>query len=174
MATVSATIKVRGVKELARAFDALDAEVRGPIMRNGLEAGGTIVKDAAVANIHSRTGLTAKDIRLDVHVSEEQSGGIAGVGAPTRSYILRWLEFGTKAHDIPRKIKQAWRATKKRRRGLALASGTVRTRVTHKGIRPQAPLTAALADNANAALDAFGEVFRDGVFRAAEAAPKAD
>jgi hypothetical protein len=72
---------------------------------------------------------------------------------PKRQHVLRFLEFGTKAHEIPKARK---RKSKKRTKKLSFG-GQVRTKVNHPGTRPQAPLTKALADDGQRAIKAFAD-----------------
>jgi HK97 gp10 family phage protein len=172
---VSATMQVRGLKELTATFNNLAKDVRGPILREALTAGGEVLKTTAVARIHSVTGKTAGDIRLVVSTSETEDGGAAMVGGTKRAYILRFLEFGTKPHEIPKGgRRRGGRARRKARVFMTRAGQVYGARVHHPGIRPQAPLTSALADATPQILSTFSHTYWDGIVTTVAASPKAD
>jgi HK97 gp10 family phage protein len=178
MPAVAAKLDVRGLKELTATFNNLAKDVRGPILRASLTAGGEVLKTTAVARIHSVTGQTAGDIRLVVSTSEHEDGGAAMVGGTKRAYILRFLEFGTKPHEIPRPKggrRRGGRARRKARVFMTRAGQIYGARVPrHPGIRPQAPLTSALADATPQILSTFSQTYWDGIVATVAASPKAD
>jgi hypothetical protein len=101
MAELTATIEVRGLDALDAMLRALPQEIAGPILRDALAAAGEVVRAAAAANIHSRSGKTAADLRVQVQVHPEDASGVAAIGGtragPTaRGYVLRFLEFGAR------------------------------------------------------------------------------
>jgi HK97 gp10 family phage protein len=104
MATFEAKIEVRGLKELDRTLARLPDVVEEAITRKALEACGELIRLAAVNNIHSRSGRTAADIRAEVQQPKRDQGVVAvgGTfqGTTGRACVLRWLEFGTRAHKI--------------------------------------------------------------------------
>src|SRR5262249_19677773 len=53
------------------------------------------IRVASAANIHSRTGKTARDLRVVVQEPENNEGA-AAVGAAKRNYVVRFLEFGAR------------------------------------------------------------------------------
>jgi HK97 gp10 family phage protein len=166
---VSGDVRLTGLKELDDALRGISAEVRGPIMRDALKAGGEVIREGAAKNIHSRSGQTAAELNVEIQIGDEEVGGAAAIGAikggrPTkRNHILNFLEFGTKAHNEPKRRGRLRRF--EARAGKSLKSinaakrvafgGRVFSRVHHPGIQPQAPLTNALADQAGAAIEAF-------------------
>jgi hypothetical protein len=100
MAEFAASINVRGLRELDAALRQLPEDVAGAIMADALAAGGDVVRVAAAGNIHSQTGKTAADIRVEVQNEPAKLQGAAGVGGTRRgrdgrAHVLRWLEFGT-------------------------------------------------------------------------------
>lgn len=144
MAEVFASIKVQGLEELDAALRDLPDEVSGPIMQSALLAGGEVIRKAAAANIHSRTGRTAADIRVAVQVQAERAEGAAAIGGTVkgktgRAHILRWLEFGAKPHKIVAGKKSRRQARKAARvlarldvaAALAFAKGISSGRFTH-------------------------------------------
>jgi Bacteriophage HK97-gp10, putative tail-component len=188
MPDIKAQIRIVGLEQLDAALQQVSEKVKGPIMREGLEAAGAIILAAARENIHSRTGRTADDLRMEIKVEPARDAGIAAIGGASRAYILRWLEFGVKPHPEPSKktVRRRRQAANVAKAAKAVGkAGTMPARiimasrdvlfgsvVKHPGIRAQAPLTRALADNTEQALQVFGDVFGVGVMEAAKAAPK--
>jgi HK97 gp10 family phage protein len=193
MAMFEASVKILGLKELDAALAALPDEVAGPIMQAALEEGGDVIRRAAADNIHSRSGATAADIRVEIQVKPEEQAGVAGIGGTKtgrtgRQHVLRWLEFGTKPHVIVGGAEDR-RQAKKAQRALrsignrdaaaalrkALRGGTVTTRhalkfggifrhaVHHPGIQGQSPLTRALAESGDRAIKVFADTLWSGI-----------
>src|SRR4051794_9891637 len=97
---IAVEMKVSGLAELDEAFRTLPEAVRGAIMKDALTDAGEVIERAAIAHIHRKSGETADHIHTQVQVSEQKAEGAAAIGGGRRSYVLRWLEFGTKAHKI--------------------------------------------------------------------------
>ncbi len=195
MADVSGSITIHGLKELDEALRALPPEVSGPITLQALRAAGEVIRAGAVANIDSRTGKTAADIRMEVQMTSGQPEGVAAIGGTTgktgRAHILRWLEFGTGAHKIVagqserREARRASRALTQigerkaaaalRRsvrtgairvhRALRLPGGIFRRAVQHPGMPPEAPLTRSLAEHGDRAIDVLATQLWAGIVR---------
>lgn len=204
MADVSGSLQVRGLKELDEAMRKLPVEVAGPITLAALRAGGELIRSAAAANVDSRTGRTAADIRVEVQIQSEERRGVAAVGGTTgkqgRAHVLRWLEFGAAPHKIVagaserREARRAARALTrigevgaaralrrgvrtgaiKVRRALALPGGRFRASVNHPGIRPEAPLTRALGDNIQRVIKTVQESLWSGIAATTKSFPKAE
>lgn len=105
MANLSASIQIRGLKEIDAALRGLPDEVSGPIIESALAEAGEVIRRAAVENIDSRTGKTAADLRVEVQIEAANNQGVAAVGGTSkgstgRAHVLRWLELGTKPHKI--------------------------------------------------------------------------
>lgn len=191
MPPVTASIQVRGLKQLDALLARLPDEVEGAIMEAALREAGEVIHRAAQDNIRSRTGRTAADLRMEVQVEPGRRQGVAAIGGTRkgttgRAHVLRWLEFGTKAHVIvageqdrrdARRAARALRAigetgaaralrrgvragTIRTRRALKLPNGLFRAIANHPGMRAQSPLTRALAEQGDTAL----RVFRDGLW----------
>src|SRR5262245_42813224 len=104
MAAITVTVRVRGFQELDRALARLPDIVEERVVRDALEQSGGIILRAAQSNVDSRTGKTARDIRMEIQQPKHDEGVVA-IGATTRggagrAHILRWLELGTRAHKI--------------------------------------------------------------------------
>jgi HK97 gp10 family phage protein len=195
MATFKATIEVRGLAELDRMMKRLPDIVEERIMRDALEVGGEVLRKAAVGNIHSRSGRTAADIKVEIQQPKEDQG-VAAIGGTFRgkvgrAYILRWLEFGTKPHKVVggaedrRLARKAARALRrigdkaaarafqlgllrgdiKVRRALKLPGPIFRRSANSPGMASQSPLTRALIDNFDRTLKLVGETIWKGIVR---------
>lgn len=182
MAELSASVKLRGGSDLDAALRALPEEVSGPIMEAALRAGGLVVLRAARANIHSRTGKTAADVRMEVQVEPNEYRAVAAIGGTHagrtgRAQVLRWLEFGTRSSKkliiagararrvLKTKIRREIRNRNVQgaveyakaaniKRALKLPWG-LRGSAKHRGIAGQSPLTRALAEHGDQAIAAF-------------------
>jgi HK97 gp10 family phage protein len=66
------TFDIEGLPELNARLDKIATLVSGPIARDALEAGGTIIKARAVEEVHKKTGALAADI---VTVTRMKSDG---------------------------------------------------------------------------------------------------
>jgi HK97 gp10 family phage protein len=195
MAAFTATIQIKGGAELDRMLTRLPDIIEERLMREALEMGGEIVRKAAVSNIHSRSGRTAADIKVEIQQPQHDEGvaGIGGTfrGTVGRAYVLRWLEFGTRPHTIvggstdaklARKAARVLRrigaqqAARLFQRGLRRGEITVRRNlklpgpifrrsVKSPGMAPQGPLTLAFVATAHRVLEVMGETLWAGVVR---------
>lgn len=199
MAEIKGALTINGLDSLDAALRALPEEVAGPVMSDALVAAGEVVRKAAAANIHSRSGQTAADLRVEVQVNPGKAEGAAAIGGTRRgkggrAHILRWLEFGAKAHEI-KPHRPSDRTVRRTIRTLAnldaaaavrfargLAQGTIRrskgalawsgTRhpvksVKHPGMRPQSPLTLALLEHSDQVLATLTARLRQGIIAVA-------
>jgi hypothetical protein len=146
MAAFEASITIRGLAQLDAALRQLPEDVAGPIMADALAESGEIIRAAAADNIHSKSGRTAADLRVEVQNEPAATQGAAAIGGTTRgtagrAHVLRWLEFGTKPHVVvagAQERRDARRAARALRRlgdtaaaaalRRALRAGTVTTR----------------------------------------------
>jgi hypothetical protein len=122
-----ASLTVRGLDELDAMLRTLPDEVAGPIMQAALTAAGELIQRAAAGNVHSRTGKTAADIRVQVQVHPEQASGVAAIGgtrrgADARGWVLRLLEFGA-------------RGKKHGNKGWDIVGGSTDQKLARKAIR---------------------------------------
>src|SRR5437667_8508169 len=110
MAEIVASVQIHGLRELDATLRRLPDEVAGPIITTALTEAGETIRNAAAGNIHSRTGRTAADIRVELQVHPEQASGVAAIGGTLgqagRARILRWLELGTRAHVEPKRRRR--------------------------------------------------------------------
>lgn len=139
MAAFEASIQVLGLKELDAALRALPVEVAGPILVDALTVTGDLIRQAAAGNIHSRTGATAADIRVEVQSQPAEASGVAGIGGTQkgrsgRAHVLRWLEFGTKPHAVIAGAQDR-RDAQKAARALRRLGDTAAAAALRRGLR---------------------------------------
>lgn len=72
--------EIEGLPQLAQRLDTIATIVSGPILRQGLEAGGEVIAVAARANIHRVTGMLADDVVIVVRVYQEAGECYALIG----------------------------------------------------------------------------------------------
>lgn len=65
------TFEIDGLPELNARLDKIATLVAGPIAREALEAGGKLIKAAAVENVHRLTGVLATDIITVTRMRDE-------------------------------------------------------------------------------------------------------
>jgi len=65
------TFDIEGLPELNAKLDEISSLVSGPIAREALQAGGKLIKDAAVEKVHRRTGALAEDIVIVTRMREQ-------------------------------------------------------------------------------------------------------
>jgi len=65
------TFRIDGLPELNARLDKIAKAVSGPIAREALQAGGKIIKDRAVENVHRLTGALAGDVIVVTRMREE-------------------------------------------------------------------------------------------------------
>jgi hypothetical protein len=173
MAT-TATIEVQGLETLELALRNLEEGVRGPILEEALFAAGEVLRRGIVEKLHSRSGRTAHDVRVEVQINAAEIAGAAGIGGTTgkgnkggRGHILRFLERGAAAHVIPRQTRAFRRAGRGRKMLSFLGKAFVR--VNHPGIRAQAPMRLTIASHGPASITQFGKTAWEGIRRTVEA-----
>jgi hypothetical protein len=65
------TFDIEGLPELNARLDNIATLVAGPIAREALQAGGQLIKDAAVENVRRKTGTLAGDVVIVTRMREE-------------------------------------------------------------------------------------------------------
>lgn len=190
MASLTASIEIQNLDTLDDWLRQLPLDVSTTIMRDALGAGGEVIRSAAAANIHSRTGATAADLRVEVQVKDVAGAAAVGgtsQGTKGRNHVLRWLEFGTKAHVITpnrpsnRTIRRALSALDRAAAAAlsrGLASGQIRRGkgalawrggrhpikgVKHPATAPQSPLTRAIAEHGDECIKVFTDSLWSGI-----------
>jgi HK97 gp10 family phage protein len=129
--TDNVTVKISGLDELQKKLEACAKEVSRQVVRNGLRAGGGIVRDEMVRRAPKDTGFLSEHIDIKTRVMKADVAGTAMIGPNSKAVypvkgnakrsfpafvIARFLEFGT-SHKGFRKqpfLTPAWEATKGR------------------------------------------------------------
>lgn len=144
------TIRVTGLRELNQFLETLPAKMQANVMRGSLRAGVKVIQPVAKANVNSVSGLLAAGLKI----STRSRGGTvtASLRATGKhAYIAPWVEFGTKAHPIPKRGVI----------GTILAIGGRFFRsVEHPGARPKPFLRPALDSQAQNAVIAAAQYMR--------------
>jgi HK97 gp10 family phage protein len=155
------TIRIEGLATLDKALRDLPVAVQRDVLAPALTAGGEVIKRGVADRIRNRTGRTDADLRVSVEMREKDVGGVAKIGGSKREHILRFLEFGTKPHAIPKRRRGA-------KRVLLTDGGRVfGSRVQHPGMTAQSPLRSALRDEGARAVQAFARRAWSGIVQAA-------
>lgn len=137
-----AEIHVKGLSDLQKFLDQLPAKLERNIMRSALRAGANVLKAQALANVPVKSG----DLRRSLKVGTNARGGVVTATVRTKLFYARFVEYGTKAHNI------------KARRAKALhVAAWFGLSVSHPGSRPRPFLRPALDVAAGAAVIAVGE-----------------
>lgn len=145
-----ADIHVTGLKELNEFLDTLPAKMQANVMRGALRAGMNVVKPVAAGGVHSVSGLLAAGLKVGTRV---RGGTVTARLRATgvHAYIASWVEFGTKAHPIPKRGVV----------GTILSiGGRFFKSVQHPGARPKPFLRPALDSQAQAAVVAAAEYMK--------------
>lgn len=177
------TLKVEGLKTIEAALEELPRAVQTDVLAEALTAGGNVLKVGIAQKIKSRTGRTAADLRTEVQVKPNELAGVIAVGASAdkkgRSFVLRFLERGTKPHVEPKKkkgqkVKVTLGGVTRTRRFAPDAmpklafGGRVYSRIKHPGTHAQAPMRQTIADQGPAAVAAFSRTAWQGITRVVE------
>jgi HK97 gp10 family phage protein len=110
--------EARGLRELEAALRKLPVEFQKDMLKPALEQGGDVLKRGMVQRVPRRSGATSGQI--EAHTDVGKTAGVTSVGIlqggkTGLAYRLRFIEFGTKAHQV---IATAYQRTKRgRRRG---------------------------------------------------------
>lgn len=142
-------IHVTGLSALNDFLQQLPAKVEANCMRGALRAGMNVVKPAAQANVHSISGLLAAGLKIGTRI---KGGTVTASLKATgkHGYLARWVEFGTKAHNIAGK-KNGWLSF----------GGIFAKSVAHPGAKPHPFLRPALDSQAQNAVVAAAEYMKN-------------
>jgi len=139
---------VRGLAELQKFMDQLAPKIERNVMRGALRAGMNVVKPMAVANARKASGLYAAGLKVGTRARGGRVTANLKATGP-HAYLGRWIEFGTRAHNIAAKT------------GGFLSFGGIFTKsVAHPGARPYPHMRPALDANAAAAVQAAAEYMK--------------
>jgi len=148
-----AEVHVKGLKELQTFLDTLPAKLEANVMRTALRTGATreLLPEVQAILVQQGTVKTGELIS-GLKVVTRSKGGVITAAVVTggeHAYLAKWIEFGTKAHNIAAKT------------GGWLSFGGIFARVVaHPGIKPRAFMRPALDGRATQAVIAVGEYIK--------------
>lgn len=140
---------VKGLKELNKFLQELPVKIERNIMRGALRTGATLIKAQAASNVpNSPFGKLA--LFNSLKLGTRSKGGTVTAYVKSDLFYAKFVEFGTKAHNIAAK-KGGW-----------LSFMNVFTKsVAHPGARPHPFLRPALDSQATNAVNAAAAYMRD-------------
>lgn len=140
---------VKGLAELQKFLDQLPVKIEKNIMRGALRTGISVVKPMAVENARKASGLYAAGLKISTRARRGTVSASLKATGP-HAFLGRWIEFGTRAHNIAAK-KSGW-----------LSFGGIFTKsVAHPGARPFPHMRPALDSQATAAVNAAAEYMKN-------------
>lgn len=145
---MSLRLHVTGIQDCLDAFRDLPRKVRGRYMKQAMDAGGGVIRDAAVANIPSETGLAKKSLRVKTTVPD-LSYNLAHHGRPAVTRVgpswgvvglTQTSKAGLKLTSQKKLAKRGFRGNLVQRRRPAryfhlIEKGTKAHRITAKNVR---------------------------------------
>lgn len=137
---------VKGLAELDAFLATLPEKLQRNVLRGALRAGAGVIRDAAKANVATRSGDLARSLKIG---SFARDGQVVG-RVRTRLFYAPMVEFGTKPHTI----------TAANRKGLAIG-GLFFQSVEHPGAQEGSFMRAALDSHADAALAAVARKLQE-------------
>jgi HK97 gp10 family phage protein len=181
---MSGTVQVKGLAELQKIMQLLPVQLETNVLRGALYAGAKVIRDEAkrLAPVAPPTaknrrlykgyaGALRDSIRAGAMV-DRKAGKVmayirAGSHGKTRkgkgadAYYARWVEFGTAAHLIVAKGKNAGTLNRRaKRRGLKIGDVFVGPSVKHPGSKPRPFMRPAFDTKAREAVVAAGLYIR--------------
>lgn len=151
--SVSVFKKLKGGPELQKLLDTLPVRLERNILRAGLRAGATIVRDAARNNINNDTGALAKSVR----VSTRAKGGVVSATVKAGNAAAPYagmVEFGTSPHLLNKGANQKSKV-------LNIAGKLISGKIEHPGAKPAPFLRPAIDQNQAEVIQAVGNRIRD-------------
>jgi HK97 gp10 family phage protein len=143
-----AEIHVKGLAELNKFLQELPVKVERNVLRGALRAGMNVVKPVAQSNARKASGLYAAGLKI----STRARGGTVSASLKAtgpHAFLGRWIEFGTRAHNIAAK-----------KGGFLSFMGIFAKEVAHPGARPFPHMRPALDSQAQAAVIAAAEYMK--------------
>jgi HK97 gp10 family phage protein len=143
-----AEIHVTGLAELQKFLDELPPKLERNVMRGALRAGMNVVKPVAQANARKASGLYAAGLKVGTRARGGRVTASLKATGP-HGWLGKWIEFGTKPHNIAAR-KKGW---------LAFMNIFARE-VAHPGARPFPHMRPALDGQAQNAVIAAAEYMK--------------
>lgn len=142
-------LHIKGLSELNKFLQELPVKIEKNVLRGSLRAGMNVVKPVAQRNIHSVSGLLAKGLKVRTNARGGKVTASLRTTGP-HAWIARFVEFGTRAHRIP-KLGQI---------ANLFFGGRFAKSVDHPGAKPHPFLRPALDSEAGRATVAAGEYMK--------------
>lgn len=142
------TFKLKGGAELQRMLNSLPAKIEKNIMRSALRAGARVIANEAKANVAVEDGALRRSIRVSARAKKGRVTASVKAGSK-EAFYYRFVEFGTAAHTIKPKNKQA-----------LYFDGQFAKNVRHPGAKAKPFMRPALDNKADEAIQAVGEQIR--------------
>ena len=133
---------VKGLSELNDFLQTLPVKLEKNILRSALRAGAKVTQQQAIANVPFKSG----DLKKSIKIGTRARGGRVTAMVRTKLWYAKWVEYGTRAHNIAAK-KGGWLSF----------GGIFAKEVMHPGAKPHPFLRPALDATAAAAVVAVGE-----------------
>lgn len=140
---------VKGLAELQKFLDQLTPKLERNVMRGALRAGMNQVKPMAVANARKASGLYAAGLKVGTRARGGRVTANLKATGP-HAYLGRWLEFGTRAHNIVAKTN-----------GWLSFGGIFAKSISHPGARPFPHMRPALDSQSTNAVNAAAAYMRE-------------
>lgn len=144
-----ADVHVSGLPEVYRRMQELPVKYERNIARGALRAGMNVVKPVAQQMARKASGVYAAGLKVGTRARGAVVMSYLKPSGP-HAYLGKWLEFGTRPHNIAAK-KSGWLSF----------MGIFRKEVAHPGARPYPHMRPALDSQKQAALVAIGTYSRD-------------
>ena len=143
-----ADVHVTGLKELNDFLQTLPTRIEKNVLRGSLRAGMKVVQPVAKSNARKASGLYAAGLKIGTRA---RGGKVTAYLKATgrHAYLGRWIEFGTRAHNIAAKTK-----------GWLSFMGVFAKEVAHPGARPFPHMRPALDSQAQNAVVAAAEYMK--------------
>lgn len=94
--------RLEGAKELQRQLNGLPGAVAGRVLRRATAIAARIIRDKAKAILRSRgySSFTVKEVRVKTQRNPTPYTVRVEVGNTTDAYWLRFIELGTRGHEV--------------------------------------------------------------------------
>ncbi|MGP1675928.1 MAG: HK97-gp10 family putative phage morphogenesis protein [Burkholderiales bacterium] len=136
------TQHIKGLSDLNKFLQDLPVKLEKNILRSALRAGAKVMQTQAKANVPVQSG----DLKKSIKIGTRARGGRVTASVKTKLWYAKWVEYGTRAHNIAAK-KNGWLSF----------MGIFAKEVMHPGAKPHPFLRPALDATASAAVIAVGE-----------------
>ena len=152
-------VEIQGLDELYRVLQELPVRIEKNVLRGGLRAGATVLRDEAKRNVPVRSGALRDSIRVStrarrgvVNALIRAGGGRAVKGKAQGAFYAHIVEFGAKPHVIRSRTPGG---------KLRLQGGQLVSAVHHPGSQPRRFMRPAFDRGGRKAVDRTAEYGRD-------------